>query len=79
MGDQVWALDAQSQGRVVDVVDEIVHFWRFEVHVAVNGSLRRIASVIGEAELVAAEENAEILVEMGHEPGCRVRGMSVER
>lgn len=69
MGDQIRALDAQRQGRVVDVVDKIVHFWGFEVHVAVDGSLRRVASVVGKAGRIAAEENAEILVEMGHEPG----------
>jgi len=74
VGDQIRALDAQSQGRVVDVVDEVVHFRGFEVHVAVRGSLRRITGVFGKAGLVAAEENAEILVEMGHEPEWRVRG-----
>lgn len=69
VGNQIGALDAEGQGRVVDVVDEVVHFRGFEVHVAVDGGLRWVAFVVGEAGRVAAEEKAEILVEMGHKPG----------
>ena len=61
---QVGSLHAQRERRVVDVMDEVVDFGRFEVHEAVNLRLGRRAAIKRKIGGVAAEDNAEVLIEM---------------
>ena len=71
MCDQVRPLDAQGERGVVDVVDEIVHLGRFEVHEAVDFGLGGGAGVAREGGGGAAEEEAEVGVEGCEESeGC---------
>ena len=67
MGDQIRPLHAQRHRRVIDVVDEIMHFRPLEVHEAVHGCLGWGAGVFGEGGGGAAEDEAEVLVEVGEE------------
>jgi hypothetical protein len=63
MRDQIWSRNTQGESGVVDVVDKVVHFRRFDVHEAVDFRLRGWAGVGGEGGGGAAEDEAEIGVE----------------
>lgn len=65
VGDEIGPLDAEREGGVVDGVDEVVHFGRFEIHEAVDLGLRGGAGVVREGGRAAAEDYAEVLVEVG--------------
>ncbi len=45
VGDKVGAGDAEGDGGVVDVVDEVVHGWRGEVHESVDLFVRLVWGV----------------------------------
>lgn len=61
--DQIRSRNTQGESGVVDVVNKVVHFRRFDVHEAVDSRLRGWASVGGEGRRSAAEDQAEIRVE----------------
>lgn len=67
MRHQIRPLHAQTHGRVVDVVDEIMHVWRREVHESVHLRLAWIAGVLGERGRGTAEDEADVLVEVREE------------
>lgn len=68
MRNQIRARDSQGEGRVVDVVDKVVHLGGFDVHEAVDFGLGRGAGVGGERGGGAAEDEAEVGVEGCEEP-----------
>lgn len=67
MRDEIWARDAERDGGIVDVVDEVVHGGRGEVHEAVDLGLGCGAAVLREGGVGAAEYDAEVFVEMREE------------
>lgn len=71
MGDEIRTFDTEGEGGVIDAVDEVVHFGRFDVHKPVHLGLRRGAGVFWEGRIGAAEDDAEVLVEMDEEPGVK--------
>lgn len=71
MRHQIRTCDAEGESRVVDVVDEVVHFRRREVHVAVDLELGGWARVAGEGRGGAAEYEAEVFVEVCEESDFR--------
>ncbi len=67
MRDEIRPRDTQTDGRVVDVVDEIMHIRRREIHEPVHlrhGIRARVAWEFGTG---ATEYDAEIRIEMRHQ------------
>ena len=68
VGDEIWALDTEGQSCVVDIVDEVVHFWSGEIHVAMDGGLGGRPIVFGEGRRVTAKDYAKVFVEAREKP-----------
>ena len=67
MGDQIRALNAQTDGRIIDVVDEIMHIRRRQIHEAMDLRLGRGALVLREGGGGAAEYDAKVFVQVRHQ------------
>ncbi len=80
MRHQIRSLHPETHGRVVDVVDEVVHGWRGQIHESMDLRLAGGAGVGGEGGGGAAEDYADVVVEVreegvlvgGRVPGCDV-------
>ena len=66
MSDEVGTRDAERHGRVVDIVDEVVHVWAREIHEAMDLGLGCRTGVFRERGVCTSEDEAKVLVEMCH-------------